>query len=137
MSSPSQDMKDIRSDLIALFLCVCIVGGVALCTVLPINAFANMFQRPPVPSLQLSDASARLNDIITNYDVRGSISSFNSRALDPKVYEALTRVAPDNGAINDLLNVADLVTQFNDGAGIDTLREAAEIVNDVKERMNA
>jgi hypothetical protein len=89
---------------------------------------------PIAPSLQLSDASARLHDIISNYNDSDSISSFNSRALDPEVYEALSRASPDNGTTNDLLYVADLVTQFNEGAGVDTLRKAAEIVYDVKER---
>lgn len=129
-----QDTKDTRSDLIALLLCVCIIGGVALSTSIPSNAFANLLHRSPTPLLDLPDASAMLHEIITNYDDSGYISSISSQALNPEAYKALARAASDYGATNDLLYVADLMKQFNDGAGIDKLRETVAIVDDINER---
>lgn len=120
-------MKHLWKDGIALLLSLSIVGGIAFKTLLP-DAFAG---RPGV-TLSLEEASARLERIVAN---RGSyIARIDSRALDPAVYDALANAVTDYGASNDLSYAAKLVEKYNDDGNLDNLREALDIVNDVKQQ---
>ncbi|SFB04387.1 hypothetical protein SAMN05216312_103164 [Cohnella sp. OV330] len=120
-------MKHLWKDGIALLLSLSIVGGIAFKTLLP-DAFAS---RPAV-TLSLEEASARLERIVAN---RGSsIARIDSRALDPAVYQALANAVTDYGASNDLSYAAKLVEKYNDDGNLDNLREALDIVNDVKQQ---
>lgn len=114
-------------DGIALLLSLSIVGGVAFKTLLP-DAFAGK----PALTLSLDEASARLERIVANQG--SSIARIDSRALDPAVYQALANAVADYGASNDLLYAAQLVEKYNRDGTLESLREALDIVNDVKQQ---
>lgn len=120
-------MKHWWKDGIALLLSLSIVGGIAFKTLLP-DAFAS----GPALTLSLDEASARLERIVANPG--SNVARIDSRALDPAVYQALANAVNDYGASNDLLYAAKLVEKYNDDGMLENLREALDIVNDVKEQ---
>jgi hypothetical protein len=119
--------KDLKSDFIAISLVALIIGGIAFKTYLP-DAFA----RKPALTLSLEDAGNRLERIISYNGTY--ITRFDSHALEPDVYEALAHTVNDYGASNDILFVAELVEKYNEGGSVEYLRDALEIVNDIRER---
>ncbi|MBB6636855.1 hypothetical protein [Cohnella thailandensis] len=121
--------KDIKRDIIAIFLALFIIGTVALITHLP-EALAYK----TAPTMSLDDAGKRLERIVSNNGT--FITRFDSRALEPDVYEALARTVMDYGASNDIRYVAELVENYNKGGSVDHLREALAIVNDIKQRQH-
>jgi hypothetical protein len=121
--------KDTKRDVIAIILAIFIIGTTASVTYLP-DAWAIK----SAPTLSLDDASARLERIVSNNGT--NITRFDSRALDPEVYEALARTLMDYGASNDIRYVAELVENYNNGGSVDHLREALAIVNDIMQRQH-
>jgi hypothetical protein len=51
--------------------------------------------------------------------------------LEPQIYVDAATIAPDEGTANDLRYAADLITKYNDGAGVEKLQEAYDILTEV------
>ncbi|WP_339203066.1 hypothetical protein MHH56_18545 [Paenibacillus sp. FSL K6-3182] len=78
-------ITDLKRDIIAIILSVFIIGVIVFKTYMP-DAFASK----SAPTLSLEEASERLERIISNGGTY--ITSFDSHALEPVVYEALVIV---------------------------------------------
>lgn len=51
--------------------------------------------------------------------------------LEPQIYVDAATIAPDEGTSNDLRYAAELITKYNDGAGVETLQEAYDLLTEV------
>ncbi|MGG1636124.1 hypothetical protein [Paenibacillus sp. NRS-1760] len=80
-------ITDLKRDIIAIILSVFIIGVIVFKTYMP-DAFASK----SAPTLSLEEASERLERIISNGGTYTYITSFDSHALEPVVYEALVIV---------------------------------------------
>lgn len=78
----------------------------------------------------MADATERLGTFIDNYDSLTPVQLMTAN-LEPKIYLDAATIAPDEGTANDLRVAAELITKYNDGAWIDKLKEAYNILTQV------
>jgi hypothetical protein len=48
--------------------------------------------------------------------------------INPQIYIDAAADAPDYGTANDLRYAADLIERYNDGAGVETLQKAYDVL---------
>jgi hypothetical protein len=55
--------------------------------------------------------------------------------LDPKIFKDAAIYAPDYGTVNELHYIAELITRYNDGAEVEVLHEAYDLLNELLPHM--
>ncbi|MFC5469330.1 hypothetical protein ACFPPD_11410 [Cohnella suwonensis] len=120
----SREVKDLKRDVIALVLAVAVIGLVFLVT------WVSRTVNDTTPITRIAEAADHLGRFVEDYDSLTPVQLMTAD-LEPQIYVEAATIAPDEGTANDLRYAAELITKYNDGAGVETLQEAYDILTEV------
>lgn len=116
--------KNAKRDIIAVVILGFVISGIFFAT------WMNKTVNDTSPITRFSDASEQFIAFVRNYDSLTPVELMTAE-LDPQTFIDAAVYAPDNGTANELRYIAELITQYNDGADVKVLQEAAAILNEV------
>ncbi|WP_127529745.1 hypothetical protein [Paenibacillus kobensis] len=117
--------KDAKSDIIAVVLMAFVIS--VLFGVTWINKATN-----DSGLTRFTEVSEHLNRFVREADSLAPQEIMNAELeLDPKPFTDAAAYAPDYGTANEMLYIAELIKQYNDGADIQVLHEAIMLLNEI------
>jgi hypothetical protein len=120
----SRGVKDIKRDVIVLVLVAAVNGFVFVAT------WVSRTVNNTTPITRIADATERLGTFVDNYDSLTPVQLMTAD-LEPQIFVNAATIAPDEGTANDLRYAAELITKYDNGAGVETLEEAYGILTEV------
>jgi hypothetical protein len=120
----SRETKDLKRDFIALVLVAAVIGIVFFAT------WVSRTVNDMTPITRIANATERLGTFVNNYDSLTPVQLMTTD-LEPQIYVNAATIAPDEGTANDLRYAAELITKYNNGAGVEKLEEAYGILTEV------
>ncbi|QMV41846.1 hypothetical protein [Cohnella cholangitidis] len=115
--------NNLKRDVTALVLIVIVLG-----IVFSANWVNATVKVGPVKSyMNIVDSTERLGTFLDNYTSLSPLQVITTD-FNPQIYTDAAADAPDYGTANDLRYAAELITKFNDGAGVKTLQEAYDVL---------
>lgn len=119
-----REIKDLKRDFIALVLVVAVISLVFFAT------WVSRTVNDTTPITRLIDATESLGTFVDNYNSLTPVQLMTAD-LEPRIFVNAATLAPDEGTSNDLRYAAELITKYNNGAGVETLGEAYGILIEV------
>jgi len=120
----SREIKDHKPDIIAIVLVAAVIALVFFVTW--VSGTANDSKH----ITRITDATERLGTFVDNYDSLRPVQLMTAN-LEPQIFLDAATLAPDEGTANDLIFAAELIMRYNEGAGVETLQEAHDILAEV------